>query len=377
MTTTAELRSLSAFPWRHARERSRADFVVGCFPLWIPQEIVRAAGAVPVGLYGGGGEVDVSRADSRFQSFVCSIAKTTLELGLREELAGMDGAIFGAICDVARNLASVFQRNFPALHVDYLHYPQSTATPAAIDWFERELARVLAGLSARTGRAATDDALDEAIAAYDRVRAALRALYDLRCASPERLPAHELYALARRATALRAEEALGMLELARAEAELRQPARRDSVRVIVKGAFCEQPPLDLVRTLEEAGLAIVDDDFHLGSRLFDGPIGGGSEPPLRRIARAFVERTHDSPVARALGGRAERLALRTRELRADGVVLLAAKFCEPALLDQPLLRRGLEAAGIPVLRIEFEEKQWTFERVRSEVETFVESLLFD
>jgi benzoyl-CoA reductase/2-hydroxyglutaryl-CoA dehydratase subunit BcrC/BadD/HgdB len=33
--------------------------------------------------------------------------------------------------------------------------------------------------------------------------------------------------------------------------------------------------------------------------------------------------------------------------------------------------------GIPFLLLEFEEKMFTFERLRTEVETFVESLVFD
>ena len=42
-----------------------------------------------------------------------------------------------------------------------------------------------------------------------------------------------------------------------------------------------------------------------------------------------------------------------------------------------LYKRELEAAGIPHLLVEFEEKMFTFERLQNEVETFVESLLFD
>ena len=45
--------------------------------------------------------------------------------------------------------------------------------------------------------------------------------------------------------------------------------------------------------------------------------------------------------------------------------------------DYVLYKRELEAAGIPHLLLEFEEKTFTFERLRTEVETFVESLLFD
>jgi benzoyl-CoA reductase/2-hydroxyglutaryl-CoA dehydratase subunit BcrC/BadD/HgdB len=57
--------------------------------------------------------------------------------------------------------------------------------------------------------------------------------------------------------------------------------------------------------------------------------------------------------------------------------MLIAKFCEPALFDYVLFKRELEAQNIPHLLLEFEEKAFTFERMRTEVETFVESLLFE
>jgi hypothetical protein len=37
----------------------------------------------------------------------------------------------------------------------------------------------------------------------------------------------------------------------------------------------------------------------------------------------------------------------------------------------------LEKEGIPHLCLEFEEKMWIFDKARTEVETFVESMLFD
>ena len=181
-----EAKALFARPWEAAAARAgRAGrLAVGAFPVWVPAEVVRAAGGTAIALFGGGGEVEVARADARFQSFVCSIAKTTLELGLRDDLRALDALLFGSICDVARNLWSVFARNFPKLHVDYIHYPQNPASPAAVDWFEAELERVLRALAAKAGRRVDDAALEEAIALQNCVRARLRELYDLRSESP-------------------------------------------------------------------------------------------------------------------------------------------------------------------------------------------------
>jgi benzoyl-CoA reductase/2-hydroxyglutaryl-CoA dehydratase subunit BcrC/BadD/HgdB len=81
---------------------------------------------------------------------------------------------------------------------------------------------------------------------------------------------------------------------------------------------------------------------------------------------------HDGPRPRTTG-----LVEKVRRAGAQAVIFMPAKFCEPALFDYPLFRPALEQAGIPHLVIEFEEKMWTFERTRNELETFVESMLFD
>jgi benzoyl-CoA reductase subunit C len=129
--------------------------------------------------------------------------------------------------------------------------------------------------------------------------------------------------------------------------------------------------------MEEAGCYIIDDDFNLGRRWFyeDVPADGD---PLAALAESYLDRSvyssvrHDSRKPRFRG-----LVEKARSRRADAVIFLIAKFCEPAEFDYVLFKRELEREGIPHLLLEFEEKSFTFERLRTEVETFVESMLFD
>ncbi|HET9096684.1 MAG TPA: 2-hydroxyacyl-CoA dehydratase family protein, partial [Candidatus Baltobacteraceae bacterium] len=97
-----------ALAWKRAQP---GRTIIGSFPVYSPIEVFHAAGALPVGLTGGGNRLEISHADARFQSFVCSIVKSTLELSLTGKLDEFDGFVFHSICDPARNLASVFARN--------------------------------------------------------------------------------------------------------------------------------------------------------------------------------------------------------------------------------------------------------------------------
>jgi benzoyl-CoA reductase subunit C len=360
--------------WKEAHPGGRA---IAAYPVWAPAEIIHAAGMLPLALLGGGTTVELTHADARFQSFVCSIAKSSLELGFQGRLRGVDGVVFSNICDVARNLGSIYRRNFPEAFVEYLHLPQNSTSPGVGVYAAGELRRLADGLREAFGVAVTEMALARSIETYNHLRERIRALYALRIAEPHRLATTELYAALRAVTLRPPEESIARLDALLAALPARDARPRDRLRVVVEGAFCEQPPPGLLEILEEAGCYVVEDDLLLGWRWFtsDVPVDGD---PFEQLGLAYVDRAvpsstrHESREHRAAG-----LLDKVRRARADAVVFTPAKFCEPALFDYVLMKQGLDRAGVPHLFVEYEEKMWTFERTRNEVETFVESMLFD
>lgn len=370
----AEPLAAHADRWKAARPDGR---VVAAYPVWAPAEVIHAAGMLPLALLGGGTSVELTHADARFQSFVCSIAKSTLELGFQGLVKGVDGFVFSNICDVARNLGSIYKRNFPDVLVEYLHLPQNSTSAAVVPYLASELRRLAGGFEAAFGLKVTEPALARSIEAYNGLRARVRALYALRIAEPQRLSTAELYTVLRAVTTAPVDEATAWLDGLLDGLFARDARPRDRLRVVVEGAFCEQPPLGLLEVLEEAGCYVVEDDLLLGWRWFTTDVATDGDP-FERLAAAYVDRAvpsstrHESREHRSVG-----LLDKVRRARADAVVFMPAKFCEPALFDYVLMKQGLDRAGVPHLLVEFEEKMWTFERTRNEIETFVESMLLD
>jgi len=147
--------------WKEQHPDSR---VIGYFPVYAPVEIIHAAGMLPVGLSGGGDRLDIQYADARFGSFICSIIKTTLEMGLRDHLKVFDGILFSSICDSARNLCFVMKRNFPDLYVDFLHLPHNPSSTASVDFLASEYRRLIKELERIGGQRVTEAGLQQAIA---------------------------------------------------------------------------------------------------------------------------------------------------------------------------------------------------------------------
>lgn len=373
----AWLADLSFAPVQAWKVQHPGARVIGYFPVYAPAEIIHAAGMLPVGLSGGGDRLDIQHADARFGSFICSIIKTTLEMGLREHLQVFDGILFSSICDSARNLCFVMKRNFPDLYVDFLHLPHNPSSPASVDFLASEYRRLIQELERIGGCEVTEAGLDNAIGLYNHNRQLTRRLYALRAQKPHVLRAWESYVLLRAGNLMPVEEHNALLEKALEQLAQRPGKPRDSIRVVVEGAFCEQPPLDLIKLVEDAGCYLVDDDFVIGRNWFteDVPVNGDA---VQALAESYVNHAVYSSVRHDFRApRWEGLAEKVKRSRADAVLFLIAKFCEPAYFDYVLFKQKLEKIGVPHLLLEFEEKQFTFDRVRTEVETFVESLVFD
>jgi len=360
------------------RKKSHPDTKwVGCYPVYTPFELIHAGGMIPVGIIGGGNRLEIAHADSRFQSFICSIVKSTLELGLTGLLDFLDGIVFHSICDPARNLGSVFKRNFPNLMVEYIHFPQNMTSPHTVNYLAAEYRRLKAVYEAVAGRAITDDDLRRSLGIYNEQRRLLRELYAIRAEKPQNVSAVESYIVTRLATLMPPEEYIGILNDALATVRRRNEKPKDRIKVVLEGSFCEQPPIELIDGLEAAGCYLMDDDFLTGWRFFieDIPVEGD---PVHNLAEAYLRRSVYSGVKHDTRQRkAKHLIDRVRETGAAAALILSAKFCEPALFDYALYRQALEKEGIPHLFLEFEEKMWIFDKARSEVETFVESMLFD
>jgi len=371
---------LEGFPLEHVEEwkANHPDRkIVGCYPVYTPVELIHASGMVPVGVIGGGNRIEIAHADSRFQSFVCSIVKSTLELGLTDKLHFLDGIVFHSICDPARNLASVFKRNFPDMTVEYIHFPQNMTSAHTKDYLVEEYRRVQATYETLSGKPVCAEALRQSIATYNEQRKLVRELYRIRQETPQNVSTAECYVLSRMGTLLPVEEHIDVLKAMIAAVRLRNEKPKDRIRVVLEGSFCEQPPLELIDGLEAAGCYILDDDFILGWRWFEDDIPTDGDP-LENLAEAYINRSVFSGVKHDLREpKSKHLIDKVRESRAGAVIILTAKFCEPALFDYALYRRALEKEGIPHLFLEFEEKMWLFDKAKTEVETFVESMLFD
>jgi benzoyl-CoA reductase subunit C len=352
--------------WREAGGR-----VVGHFQVYFPEEIVHAAGLLPVKIRGA--QVEAMQADSRFGSYLCSILKTSLELALSERLQ-LEMFVTHPICDAARNLGAVWGRNF-SYPCQILYLPQNANSSHAAVYLRGEYDRLKRTVEAISGETVGDDALRSSIAVYNENRALLRELYAIKQQTPWLISADEAYALVAIGGVIPREEHNDLLRVVLPMVRERNARPKDKVRVVFEGGFCEQPPLDLIRAIARS-CYVVDDDLLIGMRWIveDVPLEGD---PLMNLAEAYLEKSSYSPVQHDLRKPKEKMLLdRIRSSNAEAAIITAAKMCEPGLEEQVAYTRALDEAGIPYFVGEFEENMTSFDNMEIQLETFVENILF-
>jgi benzoyl-CoA reductase subunit C len=298
-----------------------------------------------------------------------------VELAESRRLSFLSAMLFPATCDVIRNLSGVWQLMYPQVYVRYLDLPQVADPEAGAAFWRGELGELARGLGEVSGRPATAESLREAILAFNEARRLVRALYALRRAKPWSVPTEELVLLMRAGETVPLDVFVERMRAYLAAAEADPAQVRDRARVLVVGAFCEQPPLGLIKTIERSGCFIVDDDFLLGNRLLgpDVPLDGD---PLEALARAFVGHAKRTSTVYEPDPAGKRTAMKERAAAAgaDGIIFASASFCDPALLDRPMLRAGAEAAGIPCIAFQFAENTGQFQQFREQAGTFADSI---
>jgi benzoyl-CoA reductase subunit C len=361
-----------------ARQWKAADparKVIGYMPIYVPRELIHAAGFLPLGILGGGDQLEVIHGDAYYQSYICRIPRSTIELGVSGRLDFVDGMLFPSICDVIRNLSGMWKTMFPHVYVRYFDVPQTYRDDIGGNYYINELSELRDDLGTLRGKPIGDDELRRSIAVYNDNRRLVRELYAFRAQCPWQAPAAEVYLVLRAGLVLPVEEHSAMIRDYLAAAADEKRPRRDNCRIVLTGVFCEQPPLSLIKSLELAGCYVVDDDLLLITRWLVGDVDPDGDP-LRNLALAFLHQSESTAAKYEpnLQEKGQHLVRAVRRSGAEGVIFACPSFCDPALLERPMLQHVLKDASIPYIAFKYAENSGQMQPIREQAGTFADSI---
>src|SRR5665648_1193013 len=145
---------------------------VRCFTIYTPEEIIYAAGYLPVGMWGG--STDLKHADKYLQGFCCSIMRSNIEYGIKGTYSFLKAVVISTFCDTLKCICENWKVAVPEIPVIPVVYPQNRMIEAGKEYLNEEFKRVATELEKLSGKVITEDALNESFEIYEDFRAAMR-----------------------------------------------------------------------------------------------------------------------------------------------------------------------------------------------------------
>jgi benzoyl-CoA reductase subunit C len=343
--------------------------VVGYVCTYAPEEIILAAGAHPLRLFGTTGTIE--RADSHLQSYCCSLVRGVLEEGLKGGTDFLDGMVFPHTCDSIQRLSDLWRMNVnQGFHVDAV-LPVKLDTQSARQYMFDVLNRFNNDLGRELECSITDDNLHRAIRLMNDIRRLLRRIYELRSDQPGLMKGEFLYTIVKATMIMDRERCREALQNVVGKMEAAKSSHTHTKRLMMAGGICNQPQIhDMI---EASGGTVIWDDFCTGSRYFETLVSTDKDP-IAAIADRYIKRAVCPAKHAGLRNRAEDLIRTAHEKKAKGVVFLYLKFCDPHAFDYPYLKSALDQEGIPSLLLEVEDPLPAEGQLQTRFEAFLEML---
>jgi benzoyl-CoA reductase/2-hydroxyglutaryl-CoA dehydratase subunit BcrC/BadD/HgdB len=350
--------------------------VIGLFCVFIPEDLILAAGAIPVGLCAGT-QFSVPDAEEVLPRNTCALIKSSFGFKVGRTcpyVQASDFVIGETTCDGKKKMYELLADYHPTY---VMEVPQKK-TPLGRALFLDELRGLKAKLEAETGVAITAERLAEATALVEAKRRALRRLHFARKARPA--PISGLDALLATQIAfyddvVRFTEKVNALceELEGRIARGEGVASADAPRILVSGSPMAIPNWKLHRILEDSGAVVVGEESCTGTRYFSSAVAendGTLDGQLAAIAERQLE-THCACFT-PNDERIDDIVTLSGDWAADGVVHYNLQFCHTFANEAVKAERALADKRVPLLRIETDYSDEDMGQIKNRVDAFLE-----
>ncbi|MFC1970148.1 2-hydroxyacyl-CoA dehydratase [Chloroflexota bacterium] len=341
--------------------------IMGYFCSYTPEELVYAAGILPVRILGGHEPQDVTERYS-FSHF-CPLSRDCLAQGLIGRYQYLDGITMSHGCMHMRQSFYSWGRNVPVSYSYYLYMPQNVQSQRAKDCFTEDIAEFKRSLEEWTGKPIPQKALDKAIEVYNLNRRLMREIYDLRRSDAPAVSGSEATDMVLSSMFMDKAEHNQLLETVLKELPRRDQDSERGARLMVIGS--EVDP-EFINLLESSGAQVVTDDTCTGSRYFWNDVIPAGDS-LSAIAARYLDRLPCPLRDVTERRRIRRILDLVKDYNVDGVIIALQKFCEPHGFDNPAIERALKENGIPSLFLEL-DITLAPGQLRTRIEAFLEMI---
>lgn len=364
----------ASFPYTApAREwKEKGGKAVGYNCIFVPEEIIHAAGMLPYRVTGDNKELPLANADVYLSTSTCSYIRSCLELALGGQYDFLDGYLSTSACGGVLRLGEIWGAYLKVPLLMTLDVPRKI-NDRCKEYYRDDLVTMKNRLEEQFGVKITDEKLWESIKLYDETRALFHELYEMRKAEQPPIYGAEVIELLNAAVRMPREQYNPLLRKVIQELKNSGRALTGKTRVMVSSAVLNNA--EFVRGVERLGALVVTDDVCTGARYFWEPAQENmSADPLQVLANRALGTGFPCPRTNPPTYRTERILKMAEDWRVNGLIALTMRNCAPYVLDLPLWKEKLEQRGVSVLDLDVEYGASVSGPAKIRVEAFVEML---
>lgn len=353
--------------------------VIGSFCVFVPEEIVRAAGATLVGLCTGA-DFATDEVEKYLPRNTCALIKSALGFKLGKVCPYLESAdmIVGEnTCDGKKKSYETLDQLVPNLYV--MDLPQ-TKSAAGKELLKSEYYRFMRAVEELTGVSIDAERLKNGIHIVNEKRKAMHRLNQLRKADPA--PISGLDALLINQVffyddPIRFTESVNKLcdEIEQRVSQGEGATAKGAPRVLLSGCPMAVPNWKLPWVVESAGAVIVGEESCVGERGVRNMVDDSGQS-LDELMEAIIDRYHmvDCAIFTPNPDRLSHIEQMYGDYNAQGVIHYGLQFCQPYLMESMPVEKALEEKGLRTLRLETDYSMEDVEQLTTRVEAFLEIL---
>ena len=355
--------------------------IIGTTCVQVPEELIYAAGAVPMRLCSGAYAFDQIGADF-MPAKSCPLIKATLgmlHLGDLPFAGSLSLIVNPSTCDQKKKAGEMLEESGYKVH--HLEMPPTKDSEEARAYWQRSVKQFSVRLEKVTGQKITKKKLADAIATIRAAQTAYRRMHAL-MKSPVPVLWGKDALLVTNAyffdDITNWTEAVTRLcdELEERKKQGFAAANKHAPRILFTGSPPIFPNLKLPLLIEQAGGVLVADEVCSSSRLLHDMVVFDEEN-LYDMVPAVADRylkPCTCPVFTSSTDRKRRLIDLAKSFDVDGIVYQSFAGCMPYELEQRTVGKAMSDAGIPMLSVETDYSSDDAGQLSTRVEAFIESL---
>ena len=355
--------------------KAQGKKVVGFLPYYAPDELVYAAGMVPMGIWGSN-DKEVMRSKEYCATFYCDIAQLALEMLLDGTMDELDGLITPTICDTLRPMSQNFRVAVGAkIPCIFLAHPQNRFADWGVEFCKDQYRSVLDKLAFLAGHDVTNKDILHAIKVYNASRAARREFVKLANEHCDVVNPIQRSAVLKASYYMRKDEYTEKLVALNEELKALPAAKWNCTKLVTNGIICDNPKL--LQIIIDNNIAIAADDVAHESRSFRFDAPENVDDGLLALALQFSSMDYDILLYDKFSNknrRAEDVVAKIKESGAQGLVLFMQTFCDPEEMEYPYLKKALDAAGIPHVKLGVNQQMRDFGQASTAIQAFADVL---